>query len=388
MSRVSEMALLPTGLRDVLPPDAAFEARVVERLLARFASHGYQQVKPPLIEFEESLLSGAGAAMAAHTFRLMDPISQRMMGLRADITPQVARIAATRLRKSPRPLRLCYAGQALRVKGSQLRPERQVGQAGVELIGAATTEADAEVILLAAEALRAVGVANLTVDLTLPTLVPALASDLGLDGETMDSLVTALDRKDAPAVEALAGVQAPRFVTLMRAAGPARRAIAALEALDLPGSAAAERARLAEVVELVLSAVPDLNLTIDPVEHRGFEYQTGVSFTLFARRVRGELGRGGRYLGGDSESSTGFTLYMDTVLRALPPPPPVRRVFVPAGTPRAVAARLREQGWVTVADLDPRDTDLRAEARRQACSHLLVDGEPREVGGGKERERP
>ncbi|HLB80038.1 MAG TPA: ATP phosphoribosyltransferase regulatory subunit, partial [Dongiaceae bacterium] len=152
-----------------------------------------------------------------------------------------------------------------------------------------------------------------------------------------------------------------------------------LDRLDLPGAAAAERARLAEVVDLVLAGAPDLALTVDPVEHRGFEYHTGVGFALFARRVRGELGRGGRYLSDAGESLTGFTLYMDTLLRALPPPPPARRLFVPAGAPPAAAARLRREGWVTVAALDP-VADARAEARRQGCGHLLEAGRPRPVG--------
>src|SRR5271167_5176404 len=128
-------ALLPAGLRDLLPPDAETEASAVEALMNVFASHGYQRVKPPLLEFEDSLFAGAGAATADQTFRLMDPESQRMMGLRADTTPQVARIASTRLAAAPRPLRLCYAGQCLLVRGSQLAPDRQITQAGIELIG-------------------------------------------------------------------------------------------------------------------------------------------------------------------------------------------------------------------------------------------------------------
>ena len=111
----------------------------------------------------------------------MDPVSQRMMALRADMTLQVARIAATRLGRQPRPLRLSYAGQVLRVKGSDLRPERQFGQAGVELIGAASAEADVEVILLAAEAIAALGVSQLSIDLNLSTLVPAVIAGLGLE---------------------------------------------------------------------------------------------------------------------------------------------------------------------------------------------------------------
>src|SRR5215831_3579441 len=164
-------ALLPQGLRDLLPPDAEAEADAVGKLIAVLASHGYERVKPPLVEFEENLLSGAGAAMAKETFRLMDPISQRMIGVRADMTPQVARIATTRLKNAPRPLRLCYAGQVLRVKGSQLHPGRQVGQVGAELIGSDEVAADVEVIALTAEALTASGVGSLSVDLGLPTLV-------------------------------------------------------------------------------------------------------------------------------------------------------------------------------------------------------------------------
>ena len=148
-------ALLPAGLRDLLPPDAEAEAAAVQALMDSFAAHGYQRVKPPLLEFEDSLLAGSGAAVADQTFRLMDPETRRMMGLRADMTPQVARIAITRLGHVARPLRLSYAGQCLRVQGSQIAPDRQVAQAGIELIGHDSPAADAEIVLLAAEALAA-----------------------------------------------------------------------------------------------------------------------------------------------------------------------------------------------------------------------------------------
>ena len=158
MSDAPHPALLPTGMHDLLPPEAEIEAQVVSKLMATLAAHGYQRVKPPLVEFEETLLSGAGAAMATATFRTMDPGSHRMVGMRADMTPQIARIAATRLGSAPRPLRLSYAGQVLRVKGSEIRPERQIGQVGAELIGAAGPVADVEVIAIAGEALEALGV--------------------------------------------------------------------------------------------------------------------------------------------------------------------------------------------------------------------------------------
>src|SRR5271168_4132537 len=190
-------ALLPAGLRDLLPPDAETEAASVEALMDVFAAHGYQRVKPPLLEFEDSLLAGSGAAVAEQTFRLMDPDSQRMMGVRADTTPQVARIATTRLANAPRPLRLSYAGQCLRVRGSQIAPDRQIAQAGIELIGHDSPDADAEIVLVAAEALAAVGLNRVSFDLTLPTLVPALLDEAGMPAEARAGLTRALDRKDA-----------------------------------------------------------------------------------------------------------------------------------------------------------------------------------------------
>src|SRR5215470_3315166 len=218
-------ALLPAGLRDLLPPEAETEAESVEALMEVFAAHGYQRVKPPLLEFEDSLLAGSGGAVAEQTFRLMDPESQRMMGLRADTTPQVARIATTRLVHAPRPLRLSYAGQCLRVRGSQLAPDRQVAQAGIELIGCDNPAADAEIVLVGAEALAAVGLTRTSFDLTLPTLVPVLLDDAGFTGSTRATVARALDRKDSASVTRHAGPLAPTLTDLLLAAGPADRAL-------------------------------------------------------------------------------------------------------------------------------------------------------------------
>ncbi len=368
-------ALLPLGLVDLLPPEAAIEATVVARIMSVLQSHGYERVKPPLMEFEDNLLSGAGAAMAKETFRLMDPISQRMIGLRADMTTQVARIAATRLEKAPRPLRLCYAGQVLRVKGSQLRPERQVGQAGAELIGTDSVAADVEVVMLAAEALQTLGIEALSVDLTVPALVPAIMQALGLGDEVRERLRRALDHKDAAAVAAVGGRAAEILGPLLASAGVAATALTTLQPLELPAAAAEERTRLQDVAASLAAALPSLAVTIDPVENRGFEYDAGISFTFFARGVRGELGRGGRYrtANGGGEPATGVTLYTDTVLRGLPSQPAPRRLFVPAGADPVAAARLRAEGWVTVAGLAP-GADVAAEAKRLNCGHRL-DGE-------------
>jgi ATP phosphoribosyltransferase regulatory subunit len=387
MSDAPHPALLPTGMHDLLPPEAEIEAQVVSKLMATLSAHGYQRVKPPLVEFEETLLSGAGAAMATATFRTMDPGSHRMVAMRADMTPQIARIAATRLGNAPRPLRLSYAGQVLRVKGSEIRPERQIGQVGAELIGAAGPVADVEAIAIAGEALEALGVPNLSVDITLPTLVAAVTEAFTIPDQQAGALRAALDHKDAAAVAATAGEAGELLGQLLAAAGPAAAAFAALDHLKLPTRARAEQLRLGAVLDGLAAAAPGLKVTVDPVENRGFEYHTGISFTFFAGGVAacgsgGELGRGGRYQAGDPaapEPATGFTLYTDTILRTLPDGPLSRRLLLPLGTDRGYARLLRERGWITVSALEP-TADWQAEARRLGCTHVLIDGEPEGLG--------
>jgi ATP phosphoribosyltransferase regulatory subunit len=381
MNDAPHPALLPAGMRDLLPPEAEAEARIVSRLMASLAGHGYERVKPPLVEFEESLFAGAGAAMATATFRTMDPGSHRMIGVRADMTPQIARIAATRLGAAARPLRLSYAGEVLRVKGSEIRPERQFSQVGAELIGAAGPAADVEAIAVAGAALAGLGVRHLSVDITLPTLVPAVAAAFAVLGERAAALRTALDHKDAAAVGAVGGAAGELFGRLLAAAGPGGLALAALDRLELPARARADRLRLGAVLDGLAEAAPELAVTVDPVENRGFEYHTGISFTFFAggragNGPIGELGRGGRYQAGDPaapEPATGFSLYTDTILRTLPRPAAADRLLLPPGIGHARAAALRAAGWITVAALEP-EADWRAAARHLGCSHLFEDG--------------
>ncbi len=366
-------ALLPAGLRDLLPPYAESEAARVEQIMASFASHAYRRAEPPLLEFEDGFLRGSGAAVAEQSFRIMDPDSHRMMVLRADMTPQIARIAATRLAGAPRPLRLCYAGQCVRVTGNGPSTgsslDRQVPQAGIELIGADSEAADAEIIVVAVEALAEVGLARLSVDLTLPTLVPAVLDGAGLARETRRALSHALDRKDAAGVTAHGGALGQMLNRLLMAAGPAAPALAALREADLPEEARALAERLEAVVGLVHAAVPGLRLTVDPVEFRGFRYHTGMALTVFSPGRHEELGRGGRYFSADGEPATGITLYADAVLRAAPARAERAMVYVPAGMAGEAAAQ-RAAGFATLAGLAPVADDT-LEARRLGCSHVL-----------------
>ncbi len=367
-------ALLPAGLRDLLPPEAETEASAVEAVMAAFAAHGYQRVKPPLLEYEDSLLNGTGGGVADQSFRLIDPETHRMVGLRADITPQVARIATTRLAHAPRPLRLSYAGQVLRVRASGLPPDRQVAQAGIELIGHDSPIADAEVVLVAAEALATVGLVRVSFDLTMPPLVQSLLNEAAPTPERRAALARALDRKDAAAVAEHGGALADSLAELLLAAGPAGAALEALARVDLPPGARVHATRLADAVAAIRARAPDLALTVDPVEFRGFRYHSGVCFEVYSPGHHEALGRGGRYECGDGEPATGLTLFPDAVLRAAPARSARPRVFLPFGTDPDEAAGLRAGGYATVAGLEVL-TDVMAAAREQGCGQLWRGGD-------------
>ena len=288
--------------------------------------------------------------------RASDPTSGEALVLRPDITAQIARAAATRLAGDPRPLRLSYGGPVLRARGTEIAPARERTQAGAELIGSDSVAAVAELIALAAEALEAAGVETLSVDLALPELVANLARGPWPVADA-DALASALDGKDWGALEAPG--RRP-YRALLAATGELAPALAALRALALPPAFGA----LFDAVDALAAALPGLRLTLDPTERHGFEYQSWIGFSLFGASggvaFPAELGRGGSYrvigLDGRTEPAAGFSLYIDPLAEAGLGQAPERRLFVPLGTPPALAARLRGEGWQTVRALDEGDS--------------------------------
>lgn len=382
MKKSASCGLLPVGMTDVLPPLINGESETVEKVTAVFESFGYQKVSPPLLEFEETLLSEKYGDLSTQTFRLTDAVSGKIMGLRADMTPQIGRIAVTRLKQEPRPLRLAYSGHVVRMFPTQLNPARQILQVGAEFIGIDCAKADAEIILLAAEALEKAGVRDFVFDLNLPTLFPALCAAYGVDRDDREKMTAFLNQKDFSAAEAVlettnrkARAAKSMFVSLFQAFGECERVLDLLKGLNLPEEAAAERARLFEVVSILKQEKPDLALTIDVLENRGFEYHCGICFAVFSKQNDHELGRGGRYIAGVDgalcEPAVGVTLFMSDILSVLEKKETKTRVYIPFAVPFHQTAELREKGYVTVYGVRPGE---REEARRLSCSCIYIGG--------------
>ena len=359
--------LLPEGLRDRLPPQAEAASRLLHRVIVAIGMHGYDRVSPPLAEFEEGLLSRLKRTRAQDLLRFVDPVSQRTLALRPDITAQVGRIAVTRMGHRARPLRLAYGGPVLKLRATQLRPERELSQAGAELIGSDGVAAVIEVLLVAIEALEVAGVSGITVDLTLPDLVETLAAGpLPLPPERIDAVRDLLDAKDAGG---LAALDAEAYLPFITAAGPVATALARLRPIAALGS------RL-DAVEAIVAAIGGrASVTLDPTERHGFEYQNWIGFSLFGHGLSGEVGRGGTYTlvhpDGREEAAVGFSLYIDPLVDAGLGHVERRRLFVPPGADAAVATRLRAEGWTTIAALSDAD-----DPRALGCTHRLVKDKP------------
>jgi ATP phosphoribosyltransferase regulatory subunit len=355
--------LLPEGLEDRLPQSAAAAARIERAALETMAAWGYDPVHPPLIEFEKSMAARMHGFATRQMFRFVDPKSLRMLALRSDMTVQVGRIAATSLADRPRPLRLCYAGQVARIAGDQLDPRREALQLGAELIGSDSAAAAAEIIELAITTLEATGATGISVDLALPDLVDTLAAaELPLDADRIAAVRRELDAKDAGALKEAGGAA---YLPLLYAAGPFEEAIAELSQIDASGALASRIEGLRQIAERVGDRA---RLTLDPSERHGFEYKSWFGFTIYADGVRGTLGRGGTYrIGGTDEVATGFSLYPEELVEAVKSADwGARTVFLPLGHDRQIAAKLRADGWRTVAALKGGD-----EPALLGCSHRL-----------------
>lgn len=310
--------LLPEAIDDVLPDEAARVEGLRRALLDHFAAQGYRLVTPPLVEHLDSLLTGSGRDLDLQTFKVVDPTSGRMLGLRADITPQIARIDAHLLNEVG-PARLCYAGSVLRTAASGPGASRQVMQIGAELFGVPGIDGDREVIALLVSSLRAAGLDGLHLDLGHVGIFRAMESGAGLAGDSGNGdLFDALRAKDLPAVVALVA-RLPRvwrdaLVALPTLYGPADEVLRAARTA-LPDTPAIANA-LATLDALAADVAPRVDaLHVDLADLRGYHYHNGPIFSVFTAGETDAVGNGGRYDGigrafGRSRPATGFTLYL------------------------------------------------------------------------------
>lgn len=314
---------LPAGMRDLLPEEAAMRRNLARSILDRFALHGYAVVTPPVFEFAEVLERGLGTLDPTDVLRFVEPESGEVAALRPDMTPQIARMIATRLRGRPPPFRLGYEGTVLRRRSGRARKHRQIPQAGVELAGVAGPEGDLELLALAVDALRAAGLERFAIDVGDAGVVRALLADLPLERRAV--LSDAISRKDdaeiAQACEVDGASQTEALRALPSLNGDRDALVEGVARLARTPAAAPARRLLALFDAAVARGFAE-HLTADLGEVRGFAYYTGTVLHAYAAGTGDAIVSGGRYdelLGrfGWDLPAAGFAIDLDRVAEAL-----------------------------------------------------------------------
>ncbi|TLD46729.1 MAG: ATP phosphoribosyltransferase regulatory subunit [Accumulibacter sp.] len=368
--------LLPEHIADALPAEAARIESLRRRLLDLFRVHGYELVLPPLLEHLDSLLTGSGQDLRLRTFKLVDQLSGRTLGVRADITPQVARIDAHLLNRQG-VTRLCYCDSVLHTLPAALGASREPIQLGAELYGHAGVAADREVIRLMAAILAAAEVSAARIDLGHVAVFRALAAAAGVDGELEATLLLLLQGKDLPGLAD----------TCRRLDEPWRSALLALPELyggaDILARAGRELPALPEIVTALATlqelqaSLPDLPLSYDLADLRGYHYHNGVVFAAYCPGHSTAIARGGRYDGvgsvfGRARPATGFSLDLRELARltaSVPQPGAILAPCAAAGSSLAqTIAALRAEGAVVV-ELLPGESG----SEGPACDRRLVE---------------
>ncbi|HNU66531.1 MAG TPA: ATP phosphoribosyltransferase regulatory subunit [Methylotenera sp.] len=352
--------LLPEYLEDVLPAEAARIEALRRTLLDLFKVHGYQYVIPPMMEYMESLITGAGHDLDLATFKVVDQLSGRLMGVRADMTPQAARIDAHLLNHQG-VTRLCYAGSVLRTKPDGLAQTREPLQVGAELYGHAGVESDIEIQRLLIKALHAIHIDGIHIDFSHVGIFESLVQAGNIDANLEQALYQALQSKDQSAVAELAkgldGKIKESLIHLTTLNGDRR--VLEQAARVLPNTPAIQTAL--QSLAQVSQALVHLNVSVgfDLSELRGYHYHSGVVFAAYAQRYKGPLALGGRYdeVGvafGRARPATGFSLDLRGVATALSPATLPKAILAPSEMNVDLAAKidnLRDSGEIVIQAL-------------------------------------
>jgi ATP phosphoribosyltransferase regulatory subunit len=360
----------PDGLEDLLPPQAQKLEYYRRKLMDGFNLSGYDLVLPPLAEFTDSLLTGTGRHLAVDTCRFTDQESGKMMGVRADMTPQVARIVSNRLKASEGISRLCYAGEVLKTRNNKAKGSRSPIQLGAEMFGHAGVESDIEIIELMLESMQMLKLENSKVSLGHVGIVDELISLAGLNDGQTTQLIDIFERKALPEYEqflvetTLPENVADAFAILLTLCGEASEVIAQAKVCLSPISSTLKDAveRLDTVVSF-LSTMHSNSIHLDLADIRGYQYHTGIIFACYsADGFLLPICKGGRYDNIGSEfglalPATGFSLDLRVALDLLAPVKPAEKgcVYAPLQADKALQEKivaLKLSGMQVVKELD------------------------------------
>ena len=367
----SEKKSLPTGFRDVLTKEANLQLNYAKKLIKSFNLWGYNLIEPPFVEYESTLLDKMDDDLSKKTFTFSDPLTKKNLSLRHDITSQLARIAKDRLSHFPKPLRLCYFGDVFRADNPKLSPDRQFKQAGVELIGSKDLYADIEVIILSLESLSKVGFKKSSLDLNIPCIIEKIFDDFNISEEQRYNFKNKIAKRDIKFFKDKNIELYKILMQIINTSGSLKNNLKKIQQLQLGKNAKECLKEFIFISSVLLKNFKQYNFSVDLLEHRGFEYYTGITFSVFCINSNKEICRGGRYYTPQGDNAVGSTFFLNQFFQFQKyPAKENKKVLIPyKNLLDNNIYKLRKKGWITIQNFDKKN-DLQV-AKLHNCKFIF-----------------
>ena len=367
--------LLPEGFRDSLPELATKENRVNSTFIKLMEINGFLLVKPPLLEFESSLFFLLDDNEDANSFRVLDPISQKMMGIRSDITVQIARISCGSLVELPRPLKVCYSGEVLRVNNNNLNLSRQSTQIGSEIIGIEQNDCENEIITLMIESLNCLRIKNFFINFTMPTLISAIVKDFKLSKTDLEFVRDRFNNKNSDGLEKISKRLKIISDALIDSVGDAKVNLKKLKKIKFTKKIKLEIQSFIKIISRIIKDFPDLKILIDPLEIDESNYHTGIAFKVFSENFK-ELFSGGNYKV-SNENCIGFSGFTESLLlESFMKKKSIKKILIPKYSDPKLKKNLQKKGFFTFQAIKKLNKQqIKIEANKQECNYYFFDND-------------
>ncbi len=370
---MSSKSLIPEGFKDHVDFNTNVEHEFKNKIIDIFISNGFDLVKTPLLEFYKN--------NSNNCFFINSKNKKNKLFIRDDITPQIIRIASSRFKNKTKPIKLCYYGEVVRKKGTMLRPERQFLQVGSEIIGSESILADIEIIKLAYESLKAIGIKNITLELTSKVFLDEIFSKIK-KSETLNKLKTLIKQKDKKSSLDLVKNKNDKLLLekLFNLTGNFNHIKKNIKNLSISNIAKKEMTNIKKISDMINFNKND-QIFIDFTEFDNKKYHNGIKFTFFAKDVRGEIASGGRYTikyNSSKESAVGFTCFMDTVLRASSFENCSKKILIPFDTSHNIKKNLIKKNYIILSFFG-NISDIRKLAKKYFCSHIYQNNRIKKI---------
>ena len=347
--------LLPIGFRDILSNEANTQFEYGKKLLKNFDSWGYSFIDPPIVEYEKTLLDTKNKSLNKKTLSFSDPLTKEKLSLRPDITTQLARIAEDRLFSLPKPLRLCYFGDVFRADKPNLSSDRQFKQSGIEIIGSKDLQADIEIITLSLESLKKINFNRISLDINTPIILERIFDDFKIPKKKRTTIKKLVAKKNIKEINNYDSRLYKILKEIIDSSGPIKKNLEKIKKIKFGYKAKKVVKDFLSICSfLIKKNYNEFKISIDLLDHRGFEYYTGITFSIFCLNSRKEVCRGGRYLTSRNMDAVGSTFFLNRFLEF--------KNFSTKKRKRILISyknsldknlyKLRKKGWITIQNID------------------------------------